>query len=133
MLRTGNNITVLVTVYSPRPTTDPAIVACGGVDPARHNVTTGGGPGVGVIMNSSISGEGAFAHAWVLSPDLVRENITAMPVTVPFTVYLRESGTTIVKCRLQAQYDRLDYDKLERWIYLDVGPESGTYNITVPG
>jgi hypothetical protein len=132
-LKTGNNITVLVTVYSPRPASHLAKVSCGGVDTEPHNVTTGGGPDVGVVMNSSISGAGAFAHAWVLSPDTVKENITAMPVTVPFTVYLRESGKTIVKCHLEARYDRLDYDELEQWVYLDVGPDSGTYNITTPG
>lgn len=129
-LKTGNNITVLLTVYSPRPTTDLAKVSCGAVDIEDHDVTTGGSPGTGVIYNDSISGEGVFAHAWVLAPDMVKANITQIPIVVPFTVYLREDGKTIVKCRTQARYDRLDYDLLEEDIYLDISASGGNYTIT---
>lgn len=132
-LKTGNNITVLVTVSGSRPTTDFAEISCGGVDLGNHSVTTGGSPDTGVVLNTSTAGSGAFSKAWVLPPDMVRKNITEMPLTVPFTVYLRESGQSLVKCRLEARYDRLDYDELEKDILLDIGPASGTYEIKEVG
>ena len=129
-LLTGINITILVTAFTNRSATDPAKISCGAQDLEEHNLTTGGAPGVGVIVNDSTSGKGAFAKAQVLSPDMVRRDLSiGVPVDVPFTVYLKESGQTVVKCRVQVRHDRLDYDELEKWVYLDIGPGNGTYSI----
>lgn len=129
-LLTGNNITILVTAFTNRSATDPAKISCGAQDLAEHNVTTGGAPGVGVIVNDSTSGIGAFAKAQVLPPDMLRRDLSVgVPVSVPFTVNLKESGQTLVKCRVEVRHDRLDYDELEEWVYLDIGPENGTYTI----
>jgi len=129
-LLTGNNITILVTASTTRQATDPAKISCGGQSPDAPSYSGGAQPGESVTLGGSTSGPGAFAHAQVQSPDLVRRDLSVgVPIDVPFTVYLKESGQTLVKCRVEVRHDRLDYDELEKWVYLDIGPENGTYTI----
>jgi len=129
-LMAGNNITILVTALTSREATDPAKISCGAQSLENQSFSSGSQPGESVTLGGSTSGRGAFAHAQVLSPDMLRRDLSVgVSVSVPFTVNLKESGQTLVKCRVEVRHDRLDYDELEKWVYLDIGAESGTYSI----
>ena len=129
-LLTGNNITILVTAFTNRSATDPAKISCGAQSLEEHSFSGGANPGEGFIVNDSTSGKGAYANAQVLAPDMLRKDLSpGVPVDTPFKVYLKQSGQTVVKCKVEVRHDRLDYDELEEWVYLDIGAENGTYSI----
>jgi hypothetical protein len=53
--------------------------------------------------------------------------IASQPITVTFPVELTEDGKLIIKARLKLTFDRLDYEVIEKTVYMDVS--DGKYEI----
>jgi len=123
-IKPGNNITVVLTILSTRGSNTSSVVLWPS-ELQDRNYSLGGGNFVDVN-----TGKGAFAQAEVTPSTRLRTYIPAnISMEMPYTVYLKGAGQTILKAMVEVRYDRLDYDWVEKDIFLDVGPSGGNYTI----
>lgn len=66
----------------------------------------------------------------VLGPDRISTPITeGTPLNVPFTVSLLREGDAILRLRAKSVLDRLEYEEVDRTVYLSISNQGGSYQV----
>ena len=50
-------------------------------------------------------------------------------VEVPYTVTITKAGQAFLKAKVDMRYDLMDFDTIEKDVFLDVGANGGNYTI----
>jgi len=125
-IKPGNNITVVVTLANTRGSNLTTLILW----PSPLDDVSISNDGSNIVDVNT--GKGAYAQAHVTpSTRLSLELQPNVSQEIEYTVYLKGPGQTVLKAAAEVRYaeDRLDYDQLEKDIFLDVGSSEGNYTI----
>jgi hypothetical protein len=130
-IKPGSDITVVLGVTSSRGS-NLSFVGMQARTPQEQPVMTGtGSPGVSENVIDANTGKGAFTNV-LLDPSFrIRKPLPAnVTVEYPYTVTIKGPGKVVLQSIVEVRYDMLDYDKVKKDIFLDVGINGGTYTIS---
>ncbi len=128
-IRPGSNITVLLTVKSLRGSTLSTV----GLQ-ARNLQETGSAaadPGTtSMTVVDANTGKGALTNVVLTPSHRIRRPLPAnVSVEFPYTVTIKAPGKVVLEAVIEARYDLVDYDRVKKEIFLDVGTGGGSYVI----